>query len=235
VSFSDPVLVVGHRGAAGLLPENTLPSFRRAFACGVGAIELDVYAIEGELLVIHDDTLDRTTDGHGPLAGANLAALRKLDAGGGWPIPFLDEVVSILPPGIGLNVELKGADTAAPLARFITDSPIPDLLVSSFDHAELARFHALSPGTRVAPLFDRWTDDAWSIAARFGAWGVNLSRRIATPERLAHARSLGLKTLVYTVNDLDAARAFITNGATGVFTDFPDRVTVEALRAPHPA
>jgi glycerophosphoryl diester phosphodiesterase len=235
VSFSDPVLVVGHRGAAGLVPENTLPSFRRAFACGVGAIELDVYAIEGELLVIHDDTLDRTTDGRGPLAGANLAALRNLDAGGGWPIPFLDEVAGILPPGIGLNVELKGPDTAAPLARFIADAPVPDLLVSSFDHAELARFHALAPGTRVAPLFDRWTDNAWSIAARFGAWGINLSRRIATPERLAHARTLGLKTIVYTVNELEVARGLIANGATGVFTDVPDRITVDLLRGAHPA
>ena len=92
MSLSDPILVIGHRGAAGLVPENTLPSFRRACDCGVGAVELDVYAVEQELIVIHDDTLERTTNGTGPVMGRPIAELRRLDAGGGWPIPLLAEV-----------------------------------------------------------------------------------------------------------------------------------------------
>lgn len=113
MSFSDRVLIIGHRGAAGLSPENTLPSFRRAWALGVNAVELDVHLVEDELVVIHDDTLERTTNGQGPVAGRSLAALRGLDAGGGWPIPLLREVVAALPAGAGLNVELKGTGTAA--------------------------------------------------------------------------------------------------------------------------
>jgi glycerophosphoryl diester phosphodiesterase len=229
VSLSDPVLVIGHRGAAGLVPENTLPSFRRACDCGVGAVELDVYAVEGELIVIHDDTLERTTDGTGPLAGRSLADLRRLDAGGGWPIPLLAEVVGVLPEGVGLNIELKGPDTAAPVAAFLADRAPPDVLVSSFEHDELARFRALAPEARVAPLFHRWQEDAWDIAASLGAWAINLSRKIATPDRLARARELGLRSFVYTVNDLEEARQLIRNGATGVFTDYPDRITPALL------
>jgi len=231
VSLSDPVLVIGHRGAAGLVPENTLPSFRRACDCGVGAVELDVYAVENELIVIHDDTLERTTDGSGTVIGRRLADLRRLDAGGGWPIPLLREVANLLPDGVALNIELKGPGTAAPVAAFLASRPLPEVLVSSFDHDELTRFRALAPTVRVAPLFDRWIDTAWEIAESLGAWGINLSRRISTPERLERARALGLRTLVYTVNDLDEARELVRNGASGLFTDYPDRITAERIKS----
>ena len=229
MSFSDTIVVVGHRGAAGLTPENTLPSFHRAFECGVSAVELDIYAVEGELLVIHDDTLERTTDGIGAVMEQSLAALRRLNAGGGWPIPLLSEVIAILPPQTGLNIELKGPGTAEPVAAFLAGRPTTEVVVSSFDHDELRRFRALSAEVRVAPLFSRWTDAAWDIAAELDAWSINLSRRIATAARLAQAQALGLKSLIYTVNELAEARQLISMGATGLFTDFPDRITAEAL------
>jgi len=229
VSLSDPVVVIGHRGAAGLAPENTLPSFRRAWDCGVGAIELDVYAVEGELIVIHDETLDRTTDGTGPLANRSLSELRRLDAGGGWPIPLLSEVAAALPEHIGLNIELKGPGTAEPVAEFLARHALPDVLVSSFEHDELTRLHRLAPAVRVAPLFHEWQESAWEIAGALDAWAINLYRRIATPERLAHARGLGMRAFIYTVNELSEARGLIRAGATGVFTDFPDRITANQL------
>jgi glycerophosphoryl diester phosphodiesterase len=231
LSLADPILVIGHRGAAGLLPENTLPSFQRAFECGVGAVELDVYAVEGELIVFHDETLERTTDGTGPVAGASLTALRCLNAGDGWPIPLLAEVAAILPPGVGLNIELKGPGTAAPVAEFLARERLPEVLVSSFEHDELATFHRLAPQVPVATLFHEWTDAAWDIAAGVDAWGINLYRKIATPERLARARELGLRCLVYTVNDLDEAKRLIADGSTGIFTDYPDRITVDQLQS----
>ena len=230
MSLADPILVIGHRGAAGLVPENTLPSFRRAVECGVGAVELDVYAVEGELVVFHDETLERTTNGTGPLDGASLTALRSLDAGNGWPIPLLAEVAGLLPPGVGLNIELKGPDTAAPVAEFITRERPPEVLVSSFEHDELVEFHRLAPAVPVAPLFHEWTDAAWAIAADLDAWGINLYRKIATPERLARARERGLRCLVYTVNDLGEAKRLIADGASGIFTDYPDRITADQLR-----
>lgn len=229
MGFTEPVLVIGHRGAAGLVPENTLPSFRRAYACGVAAVELDVYDLDGELVVIHDDTVDRTTDGSGPVAEYSLAALRRLDAGGGARVPLLGEVIDELPAGVGLNIELKGPRTAAPAAALLAARAGLDCLVSSFDHAQLTAFRALDRHTRVAPLFGRWRGTPWRTAAALDAWSINLSRQSATPARLAAARRRGLRTLVYTVNDVEAARQLVAWGATGVFTDYPDRVTRAAL------
>lgn len=232
MTFEPPPVVIGHRGAAGLVAENTLPSFRRAFACGVDAVELDVFALAGQLVVIHDETLDRTTDGTGTVMGQTLESLRALNAGGGWPVPYLEEVVAELPDGVGLNVELKGPGTAAPVADFVARFPGVAWLVSSFDHRSLADFRSRDADTRVAPLFDRWRGDPWRTAAGLSAWAINLSIRAATPARLAEARHRGLRTFIYTVNDLDTARRLIDDGATGVFTDYPDRITAAALGPP---
>lgn len=235
MSFSDQVVIIGHRGAAGLCPENTLPSFRRAWGLGVSAVELDVHVVENELVVIHDETLERTTNGQGPVAKRPLASLRALDAGGGWPVPLLREVVAELPAAGGLNVELKGAGTAAPAAAYLSGLTAVDLLVSSFDHDELAQFHELAPDIAVAPLYDRWRDDVWETAAALGAGTVNLSRRVVTAERVNAATRRGLQLLVYTVNDLQEAGRLIEMGVRGIFTDYPDRISLAALAGRAPA
>ncbi len=234
MSFDDSIVVIGHRGAAGLVPENTLPSFRRAYACGVSAVELDVYLVENELVVIHDETLERTTNGTGTVMGQTLESLRALDAGRGWPVPLLAEVVAELPADVGLNIELKGPATAAATAAFLAAERPLDVLVSSFDHRELAEFVRHAPEVRVAPLFKRWRKDGWRIAEELGAWAVNLSQRTAAPELLRAARDRGLRTFVYTVNELEDARRLVGLGATGLFTDYPDLITRDALagRAP---
>jgi glycerophosphoryl diester phosphodiesterase len=229
MSFNDPMVVIGHRGAAGLQPENTLPSFRQAYACGVSAVELDVYVVEGEVVVIHDDTVDRTTNGTGAVDRLTLAELRRLDAGNGNRVPLLSEVVRELPAGMGLNVELKGPGTAAPVAAFLEQHPGLDVLVSSFEHDQLRTFRALAPAVRVAPLFHRWQIGVWRTAAALDAWAVNLSRRVVTAARLAEARRRGLKTFIYTVNDVAEALRLVEMGATGVFTDLPDRITPDVL------
>src|SRR5262249_34681489 len=151
----DGFLIIGHRGAAGLEPENTLRSFARAIEIGVDAIELDVYYVDGHLVVIHDDTLERTTNGRGDVMAQSFDGLRRLDAGGGERIPTLDEVFATVPSGFTVNVELKGPGTAEPVARCIADNADVDALVSSFDHPELTRFHAAASAVRVAPLFHR--------------------------------------------------------------------------------
>lgn len=234
MGWADERVVIGHRGAAGLVPENTLPSFRRAYACGVSAVELDVHLVEGELVVIHDERADRTTNGTGPLAGLGLAALRGLDAGGGARVPLLAEVVAELPPDVGLNVELKGPGTAEPVARFLAAHPGLDVLVSCFAHRRLAAFRRCDRATRVAPLFARWRVGGWRTAAALEAWAINLPRRAASPARLRAAAARGYRTFVYTVNDPAEAHRLVAAGATGVFTDYPDRITPDVLagRAP---
>lgn len=229
MGLADLPLVIGHRGAAGLAPENTLPGFRLAYELGVSAVELDVHLAADHLVVIHDDTLERTTDGRGKIASLDLQTLRSLDAGGESPIPLLEEVLAELPQGVGVNIELKGPNTAVPTAKFLTAFPELDLLVSSFDYRELAYFHHLNHEVRVAPLFNRWRTDAWQIVEDLDAWSINLSLKIVNQVITEEAEKRGIKVLIYTVNDLSVARQVLTQGATGVFTDYPNEVTRAAL------
>ncbi|MCY4343545.1 MAG: glycerophosphodiester phosphodiesterase family protein [Gammaproteobacteria bacterium] len=225
MGFAGTNLVIGHRGAAGLAPENTLDGFRRAVALGVDAVELDVHALDGAVVVIHDDALDRTTSGRGPLQAQSLAALRRLDAGGGQRVPLLQEVFAALPVNVGVNVELKGrgtAELAVPLAA-AEMARGRDLLISSFDLDELGRAAALGGAAlKIAPLFGRWPRQGWRVARALRAWSVNLSLRTASRRLVEEAGERGLKTLIYTVNDRPTADRLIDWGATGVFTDHPD-------------
>ena len=225
VTLDKPFLIIGHRGAAGLEPENTLRSFSRAVELGVDAIEMDVHWVHDELLVIHDDTLERTTNGSGLLDSISLQALRELDAGAGERIPTLAEALDLLSVHCAVNIELKGPDTAAPVARLLAERfSHAELLVSSFMLSELRAFHERSPEVPVGPLFGRRAPDLAKLEASLSPWSVNLSRRNANEALIRSIRDAGYRCLIYTVNDPDEATALFECGASGVFTDFPDRI-----------
>ncbi len=225
MSFDRSPLVVGHRGAAGLAPENTLQSFALAARLGVAAVELDVHYVHGKLIVIHDDSLDRTTSGSGALSGQDLETLRCLDAGLGQSIPYLEEVFAAVPNNIGINIELKGRDTARPVVEWLIGQQDRDVLISSFNLDELREFKNFSDGRfKVAPLFDKWRPAVWPVAEALGAWSINLSVRAASKRRIDEAIERGLKVLVYTVNDGATARRLLGWGVAGFFTDFPNRM-----------
>ena len=230
--FEESPVIVGHRGAAGLVPENTLPSFEKAVQLGVQAVELDVHLCEGELVVIHDSTLERTTDGRGQVSETAFSLLRTLNAGNGAGVPTLDEVFDLLPSNIGANIELKGAGTGVAVARWLGPPAQRSVLLSSFDHDALEAFREVRDDYPLAPLFGRWQKDALQIADSFGSGFINLSRKAATPARLSLICEAGLKALIYTVNDLEEARLLIEAGAWGLFTDYPDRINrVELSRS----
>ena len=153
----------------------------------------------------------------------------QIDAGGGAQIPLLEEVFDLVPPDVGINVELKGAGTGERLADFLTGRWRPEVLVSSFRRPELAAFRRRCPETNVAPLFSRWHPRIWDVAARFTAWSVNLNIKLATRKRIADAQRRGFRVLVYTVNDLDLARSLVDAGVHGIFTDHPERIRVPVL------
>ncbi|MDC3124836.1 glycerophosphodiester phosphodiesterase family protein [Gammaproteobacteria bacterium] len=225
-------LVIGHRGAAGLVPENTLPSFRKALDLGCRAIELDVHAVRDaedttQLMVIHDDTVQRTTNGKGLVSDHTFEQLTKLDAGDGNPIPRLAEVTALVAQHLAaaqplVNIELKGRGTAAPTARFLQAHPELAVLVSSFNHRELEAFRALDETTPIAPLFERARASMLDTASALGASCVNVSQRMVKPGLIEQCNDAGFLVLAYTVNLQHEAQRLKALGVGGVFTDRPD-------------
>jgi glycerophosphoryl diester phosphodiesterase len=223
---------IGHRGACGHEPENTLRSIRRALELGAHGIEIDVRLVEGELIVFHDARLERTTNGHGLVARKHFADLRALDAGNGERIPTLREVFETVNRRAFINIELKGRRTAAPVQRLIREFiaqhgwRYEHFLVSSFHRRELRALD--DPHLRIGLLLTR-PSRLYSVSARrVRAWSVNPALRYTTARFVEDAHRRGYRVFVYTVNkpaDVERMRAF---GVDGVFTDFPERVDPRA-------
>ena len=220
-------LCIGHRGAMGYRPENTLPAFALAIEMGCPWVELDVHLCEGELVVIHDADLSRTTNGEGKIADVSLEYLRSLDAGDGAQVPTLAEVIETIDGRAKINIELKGEGTGPAVSRLLNDycdrgRKPDDFLLSSFLLDELgsadfifgrgALFGRRSHGDRIAKAVD------------LGAWSLNLGLDIVGQEEVREAHDAGLHVLVYTVNEPEEIRRMIDIGVDGVFTNYPDRV-----------
>ncbi len=222
------MIIIGHRGAMGHAPENTLEAIQIALDMGVDWIEIDVYAVENDMVVIHDDDLDRTTNGTGAVMDHTLAHLRSLDAGNGQQIPLLSEVVNLIDGRVGLNIELKGPGTAAPVIHYLDNHlPAPwraeQILLSSFDHAELMEAKKINPKYKRAALF--WTGeiDYDFVLNDLEAVGINPSLRMVTKKMVDTAHSHGLSVLVYTVNEKLDMERMRHMGVDGIFTNYPDR------------
>lgn len=224
------MICFGHRGACGHEPENTLRSVRRALELGADGIEVDVYLVDGHLVVIHDDTLNRTTNGTGPVVEKSFAYLRSLDAGLGERIPTLEEVFDAANRRAVVNVELKGPGTAEPVVRLIERFVqtggwrYEDFLVSSFDLAQIQTAKKLLPEIRTGALIEKAQPGLVEFAERLGAWSLHPGKRCVTPELVADAHRRGLKVLVFTINRPAEFASMVALGVDGVFTDYPDRV-----------
>lgn len=206
-----------------------MPSFQRALDLAVDGIELDVYWAHDTLWVIHDATLERTTNGSGTLSDQSPTQLRKLDAGNGAAIPHLEQVLDLIPASVTLNIELKGPATAEPVFNATRDWPPEQLLISSFDHGQLHRYRAAGGCARIGVLLDRWQPEVIETAQQLSAWSINLSKRITTGARVRRIHDQGFRVLVYTVNHLRSARRLASYGVDGLFTDRPDRINRAAL------
>jgi len=223
------LLCIGHRGAAGLEPENTLLSVRKALALGVKGIEIDVHWVHGELLVIHDDRLNRTTNGAGLLRHHSISHLRALDAGKGERIPFLREVLDAVDRRAVVNIELKGRHTARPvldlLRHYTSDlgwSP-RNFLISSFRRAELRQLRG--SGFPIGILYAGSARLFRRFARELGATTINVPLQRVTPGMVKRVHADGRKLLVYTVNEAADMARMQHLGVDGIFTDFPDRWT----------
>lgn len=233
--------VTGHRGAKGHAPENTVAGLRKAAELGAGWVEFDVkLSADGEAILMHDDTVDRTTDGRGAVAGMTLSDLRALDAGrwfspdfAGERIPTLDEAMAFLDSrGMGANVEIKPcpgreAETGAAVARILAGRwcgrpAYP--LISSFSTDSLAAAREVAPNLPRGLLSDHFPAD-WAARLRAldcATFHVHDPR--LTAERVRGIREAGYRVLTYTVNKPDRARTLLSWGVESVITDYPERL-----------
>jgi glycerophosphoryl diester phosphodiesterase len=224
------MICFGHRGARGHEPENTVLSVEKGIALGAEWIEVDVYAVENELIVIHDDRLERTTNGTGYVLDQSLEYLRSLDAGKGQQIPILSEVFEAVDRRAGVNIELKGPATADPVVSFVEAAldmgwSYDQILVSSFNHRELEHARRRDPRLRIGALIVGLPIDDAAFAQRLGAWSVHPSLEFVDARFVDDAHRRGLKVFPFTVNHLEDIARMRSLGIDGVFCDYPERVT----------
>ncbi len=233
--------VIGHRGAAGHAPENTLASFAKAAALGVRWVEFDVRLTGDDALVVfHDETLERTTDGRGRVGEATLAAVRRLDAGSwfgkafaGEKVPTLEDAMGALRRlDLGANVEIKAdkgreADTGRALAKALRASwpaRLPAPLVSSFNAQALAAAGDGAPEFPRALLVIALTPDWRRQAETLGCVAVHCREKELTPELARQVLDRGYGLRCFTVNARARAETLYSWGVEGVFSDYPDRL-----------
>jgi glycerophosphoryl diester phosphodiesterase len=233
--------IIGHRGAALAAPENTLAGFCMAAALNVEWVEFDVrLTSDGRCILLHDDTLDRTTNGRGPVARLTFDEVRRLDAGGwfgpdfaGQPVPGLEETIGLLAQlNLGAVVELKPApgaeaETGRAVAAILAErwpAALPPPLLSSFKPAALAAAREVAPQLTRALLVGTLPRD-WrrQIEALDCAMLHADQRRLDRPT-VEVVRDAGLPLFAYTVNLPQRARELFSWGVDAVFSDCPDRV-----------
>lgn len=236
--------VVAHRGASAQAPENTLAAFRRAAELGADGVELDVQlTADAHVVCIHDETLDRTTSGSGPVANATLAEISALDASAGdrrfhgERVPTLDSVLAwAASTRLSINIELKNATVACPGLEEAVVGVVSAhgmsgrVLVSTFNHISAANL-AAGGELPVGLLFKDVLFEPWRYAATVGAAALHPNWRYlaAVPETVQHSHGLGQAVCVWTVDDPATIRFCEQLGVDSLITNEPD-TAIAALR-----
>ncbi|MBI4528871.1 MAG: glycerophosphodiester phosphodiesterase [Deltaproteobacteria bacterium] len=213
-------------------------AIEKAIEAGVDMIELDCQLTkDGHVVVFHDERLARTTGVKGFVRGKSLNQLRKLDIGGwfkksftGQRILTLEEVMEILGGAVDLNLELKsfpkGLLGIELKLLFILShyDYLERTVFSSFDYRSLRRVRELAPDSRIGVLYGSGTEEnPFQLAREIGAYSVHLQKEVATPNLLERARQIGLKSFVWTVNEVADMEDFLARGVDGIISDFPEK------------
>ncbi|RYY73217.1 MAG: glycerophosphodiester phosphodiesterase [Gammaproteobacteria bacterium] len=225
-------MCIAHRGGPLMynqpLPENSLAAISRALDAGVAAVEIDIYQVEGELLVTHDRRLGRVVSGQGIITELPLAYLREQKLENGEPLPTLHDVLSLVKGRALLNIEIKGRNCVPHLAQqltaFVTEHQLSfeHYIVSSFDHQQLFQALKQLPQVKRAVLIEGIPLDYAQCCEPLKAYAFNTHLSFITPELFADAADRGLKNWVYTINHKDDWLALERLGADAMFTDKPD-------------
>lgn len=231
-------LVTSHAACKGHAPENTLAGIDRAIAIGADAIEIDVHCTsDGVPVLIHDELVDRTTDGHGSIREMTLAAARKLDAGArqfapqfrGARIPTLAEAVGLTRGKVLLQIEVKQAGIEEAVATVVRDqSALNDCEVHSFYPQVIERIRQIQPKLPAALLTDgrhvvEWAE-FFAFALSLNAQGVSVHYRVAQPEIVRQGQLRSLTFMTWTVDDEADVRDMLDAGVDSICSNFPDVV-----------
>lgn len=224
-------LKIGHRGAKGHLAENTIISIEKALEFGVDAIEIDVHRCRtGELVVIHDFTLDRTTNGEGEVALKDWNELKGLLVEGQYQIPLLTEVLDLIEGKCRINIELKGLNTAAAaceiIKKYISEKnwTYEDFIVSSFQKNELFEVYKINPLIPIGVLSKASVTEAIELGKLLKARAIHPSIGIITRENVKRSHDEGFIVNVWTVNEPEAIARMKDFGVDGIISDYPERL-----------
>lgn len=228
-------LRIGHRGAAGTHPENTLVSFRHAVQLGVDGVEFDIHrTADGHLVVIHDPMIDRTTSGKGIVMAMTLQEIQQHDAGSwkgaafaGERVPTLREVIQATPSTLRLFCELKAGSLHYPgieeqlLQVLQEEGALGRTQVSSFDHHALRLLKRLAPDLPVGMLFAENLLDPVSLAQALGAEALHPTWEWISPHMVEAAHAAGLKVNAWTANMPLVVQRLKAFGVDGIMSDYP--------------
>lgn len=231
INSMNKMLKIGHRGAKGYKPENTLTAFEKAIELGADGIELDVHlSSDGELMVIHDETIDRTANEKGIVNQLSLKELKSLKIETTQEIPTLTEVFDLVNRRCFINIELKGIGTAKPVTALIhhyiseKNWNYDDFLVSSFDWNMLEETHALDSKIRIGVLTEESIDDALVFAKKIKAFAIHPDYELLSDENTALIQKNGFEVYPWTVNSEEAIQKIKSFNVNGIISDFPDRI-----------
>jgi len=231
------VLIVAHRGASGHAPENTLAAFRKAVTLGATFIETDLQLTrDTHFVAIHDETVNRTTNGQGAVHDLSLAEIRRLDAGSwfgseftGERVPTLEEALEFAKKhDVVFYLELKPAGSwggeHALIGALRESGEIARTIVISFDTGILAALRKIEPTLMTGVLYDGQLTDPLDAALEVGARQVVVRGDLVTPWMIAEARRKDLQVVCWTVNHPAHMRSLVAAGVDGIMSDYPDRL-----------
>ncbi|MCH4551622.1 glycerophosphodiester phosphodiesterase [Aestuariibaculum lutulentum] len=224
-------LKVGHRGALAYVAENTIESIQKALSFNVDGIEIDVHGCaSGELVVFHDFTLDRMTNGTGEIGKRTLKELKEINVNEHYKIPTLEEVLDLINKTCLLNIELKGKHTAAKtcdiIETYVNEKgwKYSDFIVSSFQHHELEDVYKLNKQIPLAVLTKANVAEAIEFAETINSKIIHPNFALLTRENVNFAQSKGYKVNTWTVNDEETIARMKSYGVDGIISDYPDRI-----------
>ena len=216
------MMIMGHRGAAALEPENTLLSIKKAMEIGVDAVEIDVHlSKDKEIVVIHDSTLDRTTNGTGPVSNYTLSELKKYDAGKGEAVPTLQEVMELTDKKVRLVIELKEKDTERIVVEHIKKNRLEDnVYVISFWHGLVKNVKEIDSCIKTGVLFVGCPVDT-SIADQVSADALVIKYTFIDAEFVELSHKNDLKVFIWNIDDPDLIKPFVDMGVDGIGSNNP--------------